>query len=341
MQQLGTTIRARRTELGLTLERLGEAVGCHKSYLSQIENGRRPEGAQPSEELLFKLERSLRLPAGRLVAAARWQGLHPEMREEVRHMEMDRRAGRRLAALLRERTLDRAHESGELAGLVEMLTRENGAEGDGARTGEDRAPETRGAPGSAGSRADARGVQERRRNIVVVPLPVQVPVINRVSAGYPTEFTDLGFPARVADDYVSVPEVHDPDAFAARVVGDSMAPEYREGDIVVFSPEREARSGDDCFVRFERDAETTFKRVFFEGATGTRHQASAPQDAGRRTQNAGPSTQDAGRGTQDDATCSIRLQPLNPRYGSRVLGREEVAGLYVAVWVIRAAPGAR
>ena len=109
----------------------------------------------------------------------------------------------------------------------------------------------------------------------------RVPVINKVAAGYPTEFTDLGYPARVADEYVAVPGVHDADAFAARVCGESMLPEYREGDVVVFSPMLDAVHGSDCFVRFSDDAgthdgggefgsgggqagETTFKRVFFE-----------------------------------------------------------------------------
>src|SRR4051794_28971637 len=90
-----------------------------------------------------------------------------------------------------------------------------------------------------------------------------VPVINRVSAGYPRDFTDLSYPPRVADDYVGCPDVRDADAFAARVFGDSMTPKYGEGDIVVFSPAAAPRNGDDCFVRFA-DGQTTFKRVFFE-----------------------------------------------------------------------------
>src|SRR6185295_16344626 len=93
-------------------------------------------------------------------------------------------------------------------------------------------------------------------NVRLMALPVQAPLINKVAAGYPTEFTDLGYPARVADEYVSAPGVTDADAFAARVVGDSMMPLYREGDIVVFSPERDTKDGDDCFVRLERDDET-------------------------------------------------------------------------------------
>src|SRR6185295_1886767 len=94
-------------------------------------------------------------------------------------------------------------------------------------------------------------------------LPLQVPLINSVAAGYPREFTDLGYPARVAAEYVRSPGIDDPDAFAARVVGDSMAPDYREGDVVVFSPARPVKSGTDCFVRLERDDMMTFKRVVF------------------------------------------------------------------------------
>jgi SOS-response transcriptional repressor LexA len=97
--------------------------------------------------------------------------------------------------------------------------------------------------------------------------------------------------------------VSDPDAFAARVVGDSMEPAYHEGDVIVFSPARDIVDGDDCFARLEPDHESTFKRVYFE------------KDA-------------AGE-------ALIRLQPVNSRYAPRVLPREQVAGLYRAVRVMR------
>ena len=74
----------------------------------------------------------------------------------------------------------------------------------------------------------------------------------------------MDYPVGIADDYVRCPDLHDPNAFAVRVVGDSMLPKYREGDIVVFSPAVEVHSGDDCFVRFKDPHETTFKRVFLE-----------------------------------------------------------------------------
>jgi phage repressor protein C with HTH and peptisase S24 domain len=135
-----------------------------------------------------------------------------------------------------------------------------------------------------------------------------VPIINKVAAGYPTEFTDLGYPARVADEYISTPDLYDAQAFAARVVGDSMAPDYREGDVVVFSPERDTPDGADCFVRLDRDNETTFKRVYFERVGELER---------------------------------IRLQPINLAYPARTVNREDVAGLYAAAYVVRAVDSMR
>ncbi|MDX2118736.1 MAG: S24 family peptidase [Planctomycetota bacterium] len=134
-------------------------------------------------------------------------------------------------------------------------------------------------------------------------LPREVPLINCVAAGYPREFTDLGYPARVADEYVRCPDLDDADAFAARVVGDSMSPQYVEGDVVVFSPARQIKDGMDCFARLEPDHETTFKRVYFEKS--------------------------------ESGEERIRLQPLNAAYPPRVVAREHVAGLYAAVTVMR------
>lgn len=134
-----------------------------------------------------------------------------------------------------------------------------------------------------------------------LPLARQIPVINQVAAGYPSEFTDLDYPASVADEYIACPDVNDPDAFAARVVGDSMEPEYSEGEIVVFSPALPTPAGCDCFVRLVRDNEVTFKRIYF-----------------------------------DDEGDTIRLQPLNSAYPPRPVHREDVAGMYAAAYVLRA-----
>jgi phage repressor protein C with HTH and peptisase S24 domain len=110
-----------------------------------------------------------------------------------------------------------------------------------------------------------------QHDIDIKPTPAQkdkagrvVPVINKVPAGYPAEFDDMGYPVGFADDYVRCPDIHDPNAFAVRVVGDSMQPKFSEGDVVIFSPAADVQNGDDCFVRLTNPHETTFKRVFFE-----------------------------------------------------------------------------
>jgi SOS-response transcriptional repressor LexA len=274
---VGKLVAERRRERGLTLQRLADLVGCAKSYLSMIERGR---SGPPGEELLAKLERALLLEPGRLVRAARWEATPAEVRREVEAMRSGRGAAARLAEILdaggidsRGRVkgaLDEAYRSGELRRLVDRL-----------------APD-----------------EEKDRAPLAALLPMEVPLINKVAAGYPTEFTDLGYPARVAAEYVRAPDLADPDAFACRVVGDSMTPEYREGDIVVFSPARAVKNGSDCFARIEPDHETTFKRAYFEVGVGGEE--------------------------------LIRLQPLNPAYPARVYPRERVAGLYAAVSVTRA-----
>ncbi len=149
-----------------------------------------------------------------------------------------------------------------------------------------------------GSGALQRLVESTAANVEPVRVHA-VPVINKVSCGYPTEFTDLGYPAAAADAYVSSPEVHDPDAFACRVYGDSMTPPYAEGDIVIFSPAAEPTTGDDCFVRLA-DGESTFKRVFFEEAA--------------------------------DGSATVRLQPRNQRHPPTVVEADQVEAIYRAVY---------
>ncbi len=258
-----------------------------------IERGQR---AAPGDEVLSRIEKALGFGKGELLAAARWEGMTEQMRDRVDELRGKERIATRLAEILGGSgirkdgkvagALDAAHKSGELRKLVEELSGD-----EREQTKEERA-----------------GVRVSGVRKLPPPSPLgggagNVPLINSVAAGYPREFTDLGYPARVADDYVRVPGLDDPDAFACRVVGDSMQPEYREGDVVVFSPLKQIKSGSDCLARLEPDHETTFKRVYLER-----------DKRGREM---------------------IRLQPLNPAYPARVLEREAVAGLFAAVSVTR------
>lgn len=266
----------------MTVERLAEIVECSKGYLSAIETGRHP---RPSDELLTRLEAALGFMPGELLAFIRLKDTHPSVRRELSHLRARHKDAQRLAELIEtlsgahsatpsaedpSRTaLDQAHATGELRRLIERLTPEHEPTGDAE----------------------------------LVALPREVPLINSVTAGYPADFTDLGYPARIADEYVRCPDIADPDAFAARVIGDSMLPSYHEGDVVVFSPAKTIKSGSDCFARLEPDHESTFKRVFFEQS--------------------------------HDGEEMIRLQPLNAAYPPNVLPREQIAGLYAAVTVMR------
>jgi SOS-response transcriptional repressor LexA len=152
----------------------------------------------------------------------------------------------------------------------------------------------------SGNKAKAkRMLKEKKVNAVEVEGKISagrlVPIINKVAAGYPNDFDDLDYPVGIADDYVRCPDVHDPNAFAVRIIGDSMEPKYQEGDIVIFSPAVDVCNGDDCFVRFSAPHETTFKRVFFEGGD------------------------------------KVRLQPRNEQYAPMMVEGKRVNGIYKAV----------
>lgn len=265
--------------------------------MSMIETGRAAN--PPSIPLLERLEAALKLDPGQLVELAELQTTPRSVRKAMQQLAEDARRGRELAQWLSNATsrragggknLDKLYRSGQLSRKIrESLPPPE------TTPPEDEAAQTAKKP------ADARvGILAGMLPGGTLPgagLP-GVPLVNKVSAGYPRGFTDLDYPARIADDYVAAPFAGgDPDAFAATVVGESMLPEYREGDIVIFSPAADVVDGSDCFARIEPEHETTFKRVYFE-ADGSQ----------------------------------VRLQPLNPRFPPRVLPREEVAGLYRAVW---------
>jgi len=96
-----------------------------------------------------------------------------------------------------------------------------------------------------------------------------IPIINCVPAGPPVDYEHMGLDNGLGNDYIPRigSGVYDPTAFAFIVVGDSMTPEFVEGDTVVCSPETAINDGDAVFVRFDahHDHTCTFKRVFDRG----------------------------------------------------------------------------
>jgi len=87
----------------------------------------------------------------------------------------------------------------------------------------------------------------------------ELPLISSVPAG---KVATIFHPDYV-DNFVTVDDIKDPGAFALKVKGNSMSPRIEDGDIVIVSPQSEARSGDICVVRVNE--EDTLKKVKFEG----------------------------------------------------------------------------
>lgn len=281
MEAIGPKIRRQRRRLGFTLDDLAARTGISKPYLSLIETGRVVN--PPSDEKLSRLEHTLSFKPGELLTQAHLQRTPKDVRAVLARL-MKNGAGAPASV-----GMSSAMSSSSTALKDPPSKPVNGA---------GRINDSLDLDAAYLSGVLAEMVDRHRGNIEPVTTH-SVPVINKVAAGYPSDFTDLSYPRGVADEYLSCPDVRDGDAFAARIHGDSMSPKYREGDIVVFSPAAPAREGDDCFVRFE-DGHTTFKRVFFE--TGEKGQA------------------------------LIRLQPRNERYRPQTVPREQVSGLYKAVY---------
>lgn len=208
----------------------------------------------PGDSLLRRLEVTLDFEAGLLLHIAHLEGMPADVRHDYEAIDAENRKYRQIIRNIVE------HRTGT-AEIKEMLSLED------------------------------LDVEGQGQAVIAGQL---VPVINKVSAGYPIDFDDLGYPVGIADDYVRCTDLHDPNAFAVCVVGDSMESRFFEGDIVIFSPAMEVVAGDDCFVRFTMPHETTFKRVFFE--SGDR----------------------------------VRLQPRNEKYPPKTIDSSRINGIYRA-----------
>lgn len=131
----------------------------------------------------------------------------------------------------------------------------------------------------------------------VTPLPVsmpaevrRIPVLGRVPAGVPLEavtdiIDEIELDSRLTDSGY--------DYFGLLVTGDSMFPEYREGDVVILRAQNTAETGDDV-VAYIGGSDATLKRI----------------------------------AVLDDG---IQLRPINPAYPVRSFTQQEVVSLPVTV----------
>lgn len=246
--------------MGLTQDRLAEQAGISKPYLSNVETGKAKN--PPTDRVLRLLERAMDFQQGELTRLAHLARTPIDVRQEH---EMLKTQVQRLRSILKQMSAGKISSAADKSSPAAEDQQPPSVEGD---------------------------------NVADISLAASVPVINKIAAGYPQHFTDLDYPPSIADEYIRCPDIHDSQAFAARVVGDSMAPDFHEGDLVVFSPNTPARPGDDCFVRFQ-DTSTTFKRFYA------------------------------------DDEQNVRLQPLNSMYPAQMHDREELTGLWPAVMKVQ------
>jgi phage repressor protein C with HTH and peptisase S24 domain len=71
-----------------------------------------------------------------------------------------------------------------------------------------------------------------------------VPLLGFAEAGTGGYFDDGGFPVGGGWDDVKFPESRDNNMYALEISGDSMMPLYRNGDVIIVSPNSETRRGD-------------------------------------------------------------------------------------------------
>lgn len=122
-----------------------------------------------------------------------------------------------------------------------------------------------------------------------------VPLIGLAQAGGGGYFDDAGFPVGGGWDEVSFPDVGDENAYALEVSGESMAPVYRDGDVIIVSPAASIRRGDRVVVK-TMSGEVMAKVL------------------ARRT------------------ARIVELASLNPAYDGRVLKPEEILWMARIVW---------
>lgn len=86
----------------------------------------------------------------------------------------------------------------------------------------------------------------------------QIPVVSWVTAGNWREVCDAYEPGDGGEWIDS--DVHGPNVFALKVTGDSMEPEFHDGEIIIINPHTEALPGNYVVVK-NADGEATFKQL--------------------------------------------------------------------------------
>jgi phage repressor protein C with HTH and peptisase S24 domain len=87
-----------------------------------------------------------------------------------------------------------------------------------------------------------------------------VPLIGFAEAGDGGYFDDSGFPVGNSWEKIAFPSVTDEHAYALEIIGDSMKPAYRHGDVIFVSPTAPVRKGDRVVAK-TKDGEVMVKEL--------------------------------------------------------------------------------
>ncbi|MCX7898956.1 MAG: helix-turn-helix transcriptional regulator [Methylocystis sp.] len=121
------------------------------------------------------------------------------------------------------------------------------------------------------------------------------PLIGLAQAGAGGYFDDAGFAIGAGWDEIDIFGDDDEHSYALEITGDSMAPLYRDGDVVIVSPSAPVRRGD---------------RVVVKTAAGEIMAKELKRQTAR----------------------VVELRSLNPAYPDRVIPREEVSWMARILW---------
>jgi phage repressor protein C with HTH and peptisase S24 domain len=121
-----------------------------------------------------------------------------------------------------------------------------------------------------------------------------IPIVGMARAGADGFFDETGYPVGAAET-VRFPGLGDERVYALEITGDSMAPSFRPGDVVVVQPGTPVRRGDRIVVR-TRSGEVMAKEL------------------GRRNDQ------------------SVELLSLNPAYPAREVSADEVDWIARIIW---------
>lgn len=300
MLDIGLEIRILRERLKVPAKELAQRVGLSQSQMSRLEKGQRRIDTQVLHRIAEVLGvdpshffRGTEAPESGVIAAALPQSIGRRLRSErrKRHIsaeELASRVGRSKAVIQSieegKRPLDPQLAEAILkalrlpAGFVFTAQGEviQGLEAQVARLGEALAAQGRGTldlgstePALSPDDGDADDSEDGEVQGASKHGRIRragIPVLGNLTDGYPQTFDAAGRPVAEPEDFLYVPDIEAPDAFALHVVGDSMAaastPSFCEGELLVLA-RQPLRSRDFAFVRLRHEP-PVFRQVFFE-----------------------------------------------------------------------------